>query len=184
VGRLPDGPGRPRLTTARLTLEPLTGDHLEDLVALDGDAEVMRHLSGRPMTRTEVVEEWLPRRTRSEHDARRLGYWVGHTEERFVGWWMLVPDERHPEAAELGYRLVRDAWGRGYATEGASALLAHGFGVVGLARVWAEPREANLASIGVLRKLGFSEILRREGEVRLELLRESWPHHGTGAESG
>lgn len=162
---------RPRLTTARLVLEPLTWDHLEDLVALDADAEVMRHLSGRAMTREEVVDEWMPRRTRTEHDARALGYWVGRADGRFAGWWMLVPDDHRPDTAELGYRLPRDAWGQGYATEGAAAVLAHGFGVAGLTSVWADPLEVNAGSVGVLHKLGFRETGRHDGELRLELHR-------------
>ena len=51
---------RPVLTTARLRLEPLTAEHAEHLVALDGDAEVMRYLTGRARSREEVLEEWLP----------------------------------------------------------------------------------------------------------------------------
>ena len=71
----------------------------------------------------------------------RLGYWAGFarsaSDQRgpagFVGWWCLNPGSRRPGDAELGYRLRRDAWGHGYATEGALALLAHGFDAVGLA---------------------------------------------------
>ncbi|MGA8257214.1 MAG: GNAT family N-acetyltransferase, partial [Nocardioides sp.] len=55
---------------------------------------------------------------------------------------------------ELGYRLRTAAWGRGYATEGSRALLAHAFDTVGLDRVWAETMAVNRGSRGVLEKLG------------------------------
>ena len=101
-------------------------------MALDGDAEVMRYLTGRARSRAEVLEEWLPVMSRDAGADGRLGYWAGLTDAGFVGWWCLTPAPEDPGDAELGYRLRRDAWGHGYATEGALALLAHGFDAVGL----------------------------------------------------
>ena len=49
---------------------------------------------------------------------------------RFIGWFHLRP----PDDPELGYRLRRDLWGRGYATEGSRALIDHAF-THGAARV-------------------------------------------------
>lgn len=148
---------RPTLLTERLRLEPLTAEHLEDLVALDADPEVLRFVLGRALSRDEVVETWLPRRTDPAHDARGLGYWVGRIAGTgaFAGWWFVTPDPADPGRGELGYRLPRDIWGRGYATEGCRAVLTHAFDSVGLHRVWASPAAANLASQHVLSKLGF-----------------------------
>ncbi|WP_435768513.1 GNAT family N-acetyltransferase [Nocardioides sp. SYSU DS0651] len=157
---------RPLLTTARLRLEPLTAEqHTDALVELDADPEVLRFVFGRALTREEVVREWMPRRTSAEADARGLGYWVGLADGRFVGWWCLAYDAGRPDAAELGYRLRRDAWGRGYATEGARALLHHAFGTVGLSTVWAEAMAANAGSRNALTKLGFGVVRpERPGE--------------------
>jgi RimJ/RimL family protein N-acetyltransferase len=149
---------RPTLTTERLRLEPLTTEHLEDLVALDADPEVLRFVFGRALTRDEVVEVWLPRRTDPVADARALGYWVGLADGAFIGWWSLAYDASRPDTAELGYRLRREAWGRGYATEGAAALLAHAFGAVGLGSVWAEAMVVNDGSRRVLTKLGLHHV--------------------------
>jgi len=174
VGRL----SRPVLTTERLRLEPLTNDHTELLVELDSDPEVLRFVFGRALTRAEVVEDWMPRRTRPDADARGLGYWSGFTRTpmpRFLGWWSLAVDDADPAAAELGYRLRRDAWGLGYATEGARALLSHAFGTVGLGRVWAETMAVNTGSRRVLEKCGLRHVLT---EVR------EWDDPLPGAELG
>jgi RimJ/RimL family protein N-acetyltransferase len=175
------------LRAERVRLDPLTEAHVEELVELDSDPEVLHHVFGRALTRREVVEDFLPRRTRPEADARALGWWVGSVDGVFVGWWCLALDP-DPTAAELGYRLRRDAWGRGLATEGCRTLLGHAFTTVGLQRVWADARAANSASRRVLGKLGFVETGRSDeplGElVHLELLRGSWaasPTAGVGS---
>lgn len=182
---------RPTLTTERILLEPLTLDHTDLLVELDSDPEVLRFLFGRALSREEVVTTCMPRRTRPEADARGLGYWVGFdrtvppAEPAFLGWWSLALDD-DPACAELGYRLRRDAWGRGLATEGARALLSHAFDTVGLARVRAETMAVNDASRGVLERLGMRHVRTRverwddplpgaeQGEVDHEVTAEAW----------
>lgn len=148
---------RPALRTERLDLEPLTAEHTEDLVALDSDPEVMRFLSGRASTRDEVLDIWMPRRTDPDHDRRGLGYWVALRGGIFLGWFCLTP---RPEAgtAELGYRLRRDAWGPGYAVEGARAIVDHGFDTVGLRRIVADTMAVNTASRRVMERLGMQHV--------------------------
>jgi len=152
VGRL----SRPVLTTERLRLEPLTVAHTELLVELDSDPQVLRFIFGRALSREEVVETWMPRRVRPDADARGLGYWVGYAGDEWLGWWCLSLDDEDPGAAELGYRLRRTAWGRGYASEGARALLTHAFETVGLHRVWATTMAVNTGSRRVLEAVGLT----------------------------
>jgi RimJ/RimL family protein N-acetyltransferase len=197
---------RPVLTTPRLRLEPLGPRHAEHLVALDGDAEVMRHLTGRARSREEVLTEWLPVLSRETGPGGVLGYWAGLARDtdtgldtgpdtgldtgldgdRFVGWWALNPSPDDGREAELGYRLRRSAWGRGLATEGARAVLDHGFAAAGLERVWAQTMAVNLASRGVMERLGmrfartwvgeWNEPLPgwEQGEVEYAVTREEW----------
>ena len=155
-------------------------------MALDGDAEVMRYLTGRARTPAEVLEEWLPVMSRDAGADGRLGYWAGLTDAGFVGWWCLNPAPEDPGDAELGYRLRRDAWGQGYATEGSLALLAHGFDAVGLEHVWAQTMAVNRASRVVMERIGlvfertwvgeWNEPLPgwEQGEVAYGLTREQW----------
>ncbi|MHB8647545.1 MAG: GNAT family N-acetyltransferase [Thermomicrobiales bacterium] len=65
-------------------------------------------------------------------------------------------------AGDIGYELNPRFWGRGYATEAARAMLAYGFGPLGLHRVSAECLAENTASAHVLEKIG----MRREGHLR------------------
>lgn len=180
--------GRPTLRTERIRLEPLTAErHTEDLVELDSDPEVLRFIFGRALSREEVVGTWLAKRTSPVADARGLGYWVGYDDrDRFLGWWCLGYDTAHPDEAELGYRLRRDAWGRGYATEGSRELLRHAFETVGLTRVWAETMAVNAGSRNVMAKLGLRHVATEvrewddplpgwdQGEVTYEITRADW----------
>lgn len=147
---------RPTILTDRIRLEPLTSEHTELLVELDSDPEVLRFVLGRALDREEVLTEHLPRRLRPDGPPRGIGYWAGFArgDDRFLGWWTLAVDDEDPTAAELGYRLRRDAWGRGHATEGARALLDHAFTTAGLARVWGVTMAVNTGSRHVMERLG------------------------------
>jgi len=191
VGRLSDL--RPPLTTERLRLEPLTHDHTGLLVDLDSDPEVLRFVFGRALTREEVLTEHLPRRLREDGPPRGIGYWAGFEEGRFVGWWALAVDDSDDTTAELGYRLRRDAWGRGLATEGSHALLDHAFGTLALPYVWAVTMAVNAGSRGVMTKLGMTHVRTDVeewddplpgaglGEVRYEITRGQWTGVTTSA---
>ncbi|CCH79675.1 GCN5-related N-acetyltransferase [Nostocoides japonicum T1-X7] len=151
---------RPVLRTDRIVLRPMTLEHLPLLHRLDTDPEVMRHLLGRARTPAEIEEFWTPRCSDTVADAVGLGWWVGFVEGDFVGWWDLGrsdsdPDApMHPGEAEIGWRVARRHWRRGLATEGARAVLRHGFETVGLRRVHAETMAVNAASRGVMRAIG------------------------------
>jgi RimJ/RimL family protein N-acetyltransferase len=73
----------------------------------------------------------------------------------FLGWLSLQPPPDGGTAElDLGYRLRRSAWGRGYATEGARALVRTAFGVLGAQRVFAQTMAVNLRSRRVMEKAG------------------------------
>ena len=145
------------LETPRLTLRRLTLDDAEALYQLDSDPEVMRYLSGGPGTPLEMIrDDILPRFIRSFDHARWAGAWA--IEERdsgeFAGWLSLRPSDDLARGAELGYRLRRESWGRGFATEAAKALLDCAFAEHGLTRVFGTTYEHNLGSRRVMEKLG------------------------------
>jgi RimJ/RimL family protein N-acetyltransferase len=189
VGRL-NVDRRPRLATERIRLEPLTEAHTPLLVDLDSDPEVLRFVFGRALSPAEVVGEHLPRRLRPDGPPRGLGYWAGFSRldegEPFLGWWTLAVDDADPDTAELGYRLRRDVWGRGLATEGSRALLDHAFRTLRLPYVWATTMAVNTRSRGVMTRLGMSHVRTdveqwddplpgaELGEVRYEITRSAW----------
>jgi len=124
--------------TGRLVLRRFTSDDLELVVELDGDPQVKRYIDGGlRVDRRELVETlqwWLGYYDRGE----RYGFWaaIEKSSGRFIGWFHLRPGEgAGPLEPELGYRLRRDAWGQGYATEGSRALIDKAFAELGADRV-------------------------------------------------
>ena len=94
---------------------------VDDIVALNADAEVKRYLDhGRPMTPARVLTEEMPRLMAHNRRADRLGSWVARDRRtgNFLGWFMITPVDEPVRTVELAYRLRRRAWGRGYDIEG------------------------------------------------------------------
>ena len=151
------------LETGRLRLRRFAADDADLLVALDADPEVMRYITyGQPTPRSAYVETYLPRWFAIYQAQPGLGYFAAERRDtgEFLGWFHLRDDRIEPEYVELGYRLKRSAWGHGYATEGARALLAHGFNGLELERISARTLLGNRASQRVMEKCG----LRRVGD--------------------
>src|SRR5690242_5791774 len=148
------------LETARLTLRRLTLADVDNLVALDSDPAVMRYLSGGTPTPREVIaHEILPRFLGYYQRYDGYGVWaaIEKASGDFLGWFSFHPhDDGNPGEVALGYRLRRAAWGQGYATEGARALIRKGFTELGAQRVVATTYQDNLASRRVLEKAGLT----------------------------
>ena len=90
---------------------------------------------------------------------------------RLIGGCGIRAASRGNRSADMGYCLRKDAWGRGYATEAAEAVLAFGFDVLNNHRIVATCDTENLASARVLEKLG----MRREAHFREDArLRGRW----------
>jgi RimJ/RimL family protein N-acetyltransferase len=146
------------LTTDRLVLRRFSEADVERLVELDGDPEVMRFINGgRPTSREAVRSETLPRLMRHYDCLRACGCHAAEDRAtgEFLGWFELRPvRDDSAEVVELGYRLRTSAWGRGYATEGARALVRKGFAELGVRRVVAQTMTVNRASRRVMEKTG------------------------------
>lgn len=183
------------LETPRLVLRRFTPDDLDELVALDSDPAVMRYINGgRPTTREEMRDDYLPWWLAYYDRGDRWGFWAAIEREtgRFLGWFHLRPndeDEAHADPddePELGYRLHRDAWGRGFATEGSRALVDKAFTELGARRVYATAMYANPASWRVMEKAGLRFARRfhadwperipgdEEGDVEYAITRDEW----------
>ncbi len=145
----------PALDTARLLIRERTLADLEACLDMDRDPEVTRHIAGPwrdPVAHRQFVEYRITR----QYPAC-LGYWTIRERsdpDRFVGWVLLIPDHGSGPEVEIGWRLVRSAWGRGIATEAARALVSHAFQTAGLPRVVADIAAENDASLHLAQKLG------------------------------
>ncbi|WP_116246221.1 GNAT family N-acetyltransferase [Nocardiopsis sp. FIRDI 009] len=145
------------LRTDRLVLRPWRESDLEPWAAMNADPEVRRHL-GDPLTREQ--SDASVARFQADLDRRGWGWWaleVRATGE-FAGFTGLDEVEDHMPftGVEIGWRLARPAWGRGYATEAARACLAHGFGTLALPEILAVTTAANLRSQAVMRRIGMT----------------------------
>jgi ribosomal-protein-alanine N-acetyltransferase len=153
----------PTLHTDRLRLRPFGDDDADDLFALHSNAVVLRYWDGPPWTERVRAGRFLAACRQMEVDGTGARLAVDRASDgRFLGWCGLHrwnPDHR---SASLGYCFGESAWGHGYATEAARALLRWAFGSLDLNRVQAEADTRNGASARVLEKLGFV----REGTLR------------------
>lgn len=144
----------PILHTARLTLRPWALDDVERLHALWTDPDVRRYLWDNAVIPRERAEEAV--RAAIDCAAREgFGEWtvIDDATAVLAGFCGLL--RREPAGdPELMYGLAPAFWGRGLATEAARAVLAHGFGTVGLARVIAATDVPNTASARVMERLG------------------------------
>jgi RimJ/RimL family protein N-acetyltransferase len=165
------------LETERLLLRRFTPADADLLVALDGDPEVMRYLSGgSPTPREEIERTALPRFLRSNERTDDLGYWavIEQASGAFLGRIYLRPiADARPDELDLGYRLNRLAWGKGYATEASRALICKGFADPRVQRIVASAIASNIASRRVMEKVGLT--LVRTSRV-------TWPDRFGGVE--
>jgi len=151
-------PVRTLLRTARLTMREFTAADFDDLLRLDSDPRVLKYINGgKPMPRTEV-QAALTRVTGYYALYPGLGVWRASRRDNgaFIGWYCLKYCPPTTDV-EVGYRLLFEAWGKGFATEGARALVDYGFGQLGVSRIIGVTHPGNKASQHVLQKSGLRD---------------------------
>ena len=145
-------------STARLALRQFRPDDVDDVYRLDSDPRVMRYIGDGSVRTREEVASALVRSAAYYGNYPGLGVWASEKRDtgRFIGWFCL---KYMPETAdvEVGYRLLPEAWGKGYATEGALALVRYGFETLGLYRIVGVTHPDNDVSQRVLRKAGLRD---------------------------
>jgi RimJ/RimL family protein N-acetyltransferase len=148
------------LETERLILRQFTPADVEDVVELDSDPEVMRFITGgQPTPRARIENDYLPWWMAYYTRFAGYGFWaaIEKSSGQFLGWFHLRPFGEAPiDEPELGYRLRRSAWGKGYATEGSRALIRKAFVELAARRVTASTDADNIASRRVMEKVGMS----------------------------
>ena len=145
-------------TTPRLLLRRWRREDREPFAALNADPEVMRHFRA-PLDR--AASDAFVDRIEASFDELGYGLWAVEVvaDGRFIGFTGLA---RHTFPApftpcvEVGWRLARDAWGHGYATEAARAALDVGFGELRLAEIVSMTAASNVRSQAVMRRLGMT----------------------------
>jgi RimJ/RimL family protein N-acetyltransferase len=146
------------IRTDRLVLRRWRDEDLEPFAELNADPEVMAFMPAQ-LDRRE--SDALATRIREQFEQRGFGLWAVEVPEvaSFIGYVGLsVPrfTAAFTPCVEVGWRLARLHWGRGYATEAARATLTFGFERVGLEEIVSFTAPANVRSIAVMERLGMS----------------------------
>lgn len=146
------------LTTRRLVLRRWRASDREPFAALNADPEVMRYF---PALLTRAESDALIERAERHFDAHGFGPWAvevigGPVFIGFVGLSYVPFEAPFTPAVEVGWRLSRAAWGRGYAAEAASAALAYGFSTLRRDEIVSFTVPANLPSRRVMERIGMT----------------------------
>jgi RimJ/RimL family protein N-acetyltransferase len=149
-----------RIETERLLLRRWLPRDRAPFAALNADPAVMRHFPA-PLTRQESDAVLVRLEDRWRNDGIGFAATERRSDGAFVGMVGLgrvrfAPTAPLDGAVEIGWRLAREHWGQGYATEAARAWLAHGFDTLGLDEIVAFTVPDNLPSQAVMLRLGMA----------------------------
>ncbi len=153
------------IETERLLLRPLHADDLEAWYEMDSDPEVHIYLGNNPVTDKQHLHDVLGN-LQQQYIDNGIGRWAvtDKNTHEFLGWaglkLMKKPGENSPYY-DLGYRLLRKHWGKGYATEAALAWVKYGFNEMNLPEICGRTNVGNSASKNVLQKAGLKYIDER-----------------------
>jgi RimJ/RimL family protein N-acetyltransferase len=143
------------VVTARLELRPLVEGDLDALVELDDFPEVRETI--------DPFDEHIPtgaaeRREYERRFVENAGFVaaVERATGQVIGWFQCELAGDGSGELEIGYRLRPDAWGKGFATEGAAALLADALERPEVTRVYAHALLSNPGSLRVMEKIGMT----------------------------
>ncbi|UZF95209.1 GNAT family N-acetyltransferase [Bosea sp. NBC_00550] len=149
----------PASETARLSLRRRTIADFEACLAMDRDPEVVKYIPG-PWDDATKHEAFLRERIQADF-GDGLGYWSIYSrdaERRFLGWILLIPYDGTGPKVEIGWRLNRSAWGRGYGTEAALPFVSYAFEDIGLPEIVADIDIRNVASHRIAEKIGMQHV--------------------------
>ncbi|TPE58784.1 GNAT family N-acetyltransferase [Sandaracinobacter neustonicus] len=155
------------IETERLILRAFIDSDREPWAAMNADAQVMRHF---PALLSRAEADAVIERVNSKIAETGAGFWAleRKSDGQFLGFAGLnqIGHEHLPIYGqwEVGWRLRREAWGHGYASEAGAAALAHGFGPMALPRILAYTAITNKPSEAVMQRLG----MRRAAEMDFE----------------
>jgi RimJ/RimL family protein N-acetyltransferase len=148
----------PELRTERLLLRRWREADREPFAALNADPAVMEHF---PATMSRAESDGLVDRIEAAFEERGFALWAVEVAvdggfAGFVGLAQVRFEARFTPAVEVGWRLARERWGRGYATEAARAVIAFGFEEVGLEEIVSFTAPVNVRSWRVMERLGMT----------------------------
>lgn len=157
-GDAPAVPADALLATPRLILRRWRDEDLEPFAALNADGAVMEHV---PARLTGAESDRLVERIEAHFAAHGYGLYVVELREQpgllgFVGLQEVRFEAPFTPATEIGWRLARNAWGRGIATEAARAVVDHAFSALGKAELVSFTIPENARSRALMERIGMT----------------------------
>lgn len=145
------------LETERLALREAVEADAPFVLALLNSPGFLEHIGDRGVRTEAEARAYIVERMIGSYRQHGFGMWVAQEKRggAAVGLAGLVRREGL-DMPDVGYAFLPDAWGQGYASEAAAAVLAHGQGPMGLGRLAAITSPDNYASMAVLKKVGFT----------------------------
>lgn len=147
------------LNSERLIYRKISIDDLENFFTLDHDPEVLKYYRREPSKTLDEARTHLESYLSYSKDHPTLGAWSVFAKEsgEFIGLAAFIHLDKNPLLAdyELGYRLSKAQWGKGFATEIAQALIEYGQKDLNLAQIFGTTHPENVNSQKVLTKVGF-----------------------------
>lgn len=148
------------LETTRLRLRGWQETDLIPFIEMNKDEDVMRYFP-----KTLSADETLAFYQTIQAEFDEYGYGLYAVEEKetrdfigFIGFHHATFDASFTPCIEIGWRLKKEAWGKGYATEGAKACLQHGFEKLGFTDIYSFTAIINTPSIQVMKKIDMKQV--------------------------
>lgn len=151
------------LTTERLILREFELTDAEAMFNLNRDEEVLRYTVDKQFESIEDANNFF--KNYPDYEKNGFGRWalVTKGDKEVIGWCGLKKHEDN--TVDIGYRIFKNQWNKGYATEASIACLEYGFQVFELDEIIANAATENKASIRVMEKIGmeFQQNMACEG---------------------
>jgi len=152
------------IETERLILRELRIGDLEGMFELDSDPEVHRYLGNKPIKNKNEAKKTIEN-VLNQYKERGIGRWAvmeKHTGD-FIGWSGIRLNTEYNMNGfttyyDVGYRLIKRFWGKGYATESGKAAVDYAFNVLNLPELYATTEIGNQASHNALLKTGLKYV--------------------------
>lgn len=171
------------IETERLIIREIVPHDADGILSLDGDAFVLKYIAQKPIIDLNQAKDTISF-IRQQYINNGIGRWamIEKATMNFVGWTgfklITTPTNNKVNYFDLGYRLIRDCWGKGYASEAAIACIDYGFMSLHLDEICAIADTENIPSIKILQKAGLikSERFIYEGKPHywFKLTKQDW----------
>lgn len=152
------------IETERLILRALRITDLDNMFELDSDSEVHKYLGNKPVKTREESKKILES-VLNQYQERGIGRWavIEKSSGEFTGWSGLRLNTEYnmngfTKYYDIGYRLIKRYWGKGYATESGKAAVDYAFNILKLPKLYATTEIGNQASHNALLKIGLAYV--------------------------